>query len=165
MQCSQVQSVDGTNVHGLSATKRWGVARLCVAAAVFVSGPTFAAQKTVAKTEATAEATPSSGGASGMRLSREVEVVVVWGFRLRSQAQEQRIISIRDGYEELVQKDVCLSSICGFVVVQEDSKWRASNVLAGSEQELRDMQQNMEREGTTLVIVHPTGSRRQIPVF
>jgi hypothetical protein len=165
MQCSQAQSVDGTNVRGYSTPKRWGVAWLWVAGAVFVGGPTFAAQKTVVKTEASAEATPNSGGTSQMRPSREVEVVVVWGFRLRSQVQEQRIVSIRDGYSELITKDVCLESICGFVVVQEDSKWRASNVLAGSEQELRDMQQNMEREGTTLVIVHPTGSRRQVPVF
>jgi hypothetical protein len=165
MQCSQYLSVDGKNVRGFGASNRWSAARLFVAGILLISGPSFAAQKTVAKTEATSEAAPGSTSTSQTSPPREVEVVVVWGFRLRSQFQEQRITSIRDGYGELVQKDVCLNSICGFVVVQEDSKWRASNVLAGSEQELRDMQQNMEREGTTLVIVHPTGSRRQVPVF
>jgi hypothetical protein len=165
MQCTQDQSVDGTNGRGPSASKRWGVAWLCAVGIVFVGGPTFAAQKAVVKIEASAEAMPGSGGTLQTHPSREVEIVVVWGFRLRSQVQEQRIISIRDGYSELITKDVCLDSICGFVVVEEGSKWRASNVLAGSEQELRDMQQNMERDGTTLVIVHPTGNRRQIPVF
>jgi hypothetical protein len=165
MPCSQNQSVDGTSVRGFSANKRWSTARLCVAGILLISGPSFAAQKTVAKTEATAEAAPGSSSTSQVFPQREVEIVVVWGFRLRSQVQDQRIVSIGDGYSELVKKDDCLNSICGFVVVQEGSKWRASNVLAGSEQELRDMQQNMEREGTTLVIVHPTGSRRQVPVF
>lgn len=129
-------------------------------------GNAHAAQKSAIKTEVSSE-TPSSGAMpiSQILPPHEVDVVVVWGFRLRPTEHDLRLQSLRSGYSELVEKAACLNELCGYVVVQSDGKWRATNVISGTERELRDMERNMEREGTTLVIVHPTGQKRSIPNF
>jgi hypothetical protein len=101
---------------------------------------------------------------AAMPLSK-IEVVVVWGFRLRSQMSDSRMGAVRQGYGELVEKNVCMNSVCGYVVVKEGDKWRATNVIAATEEDLMEKQANMERESTTLVIVHPTGLKRKMPDF
>jgi hypothetical protein len=100
-----------------------------------------------------------------VRPQRDVEIVVVWGFRLRSVIEERRVSAIQSGYGELINKASCVTAICGFVVAPDGAKWRASNVLTGTEEELQELQRNMELDGTTLVIVHPTGARRSVPKF
>jgi hypothetical protein len=135
-----------------------------IAAVGVFAGPALSATAVGAKAEAATEAV--SMGVSGLpQPPRQVEVVVVWGFRLRSVIEKLRIESVKSGYRELIGKSECLTSVCGFVVAPDGNQWRASNVLSGTEDELRDRQRNMEREGTTLVIVHPTGVRRTVPNF
>ncbi len=102
---------------------------------------------------------------SGPRPQREVDVIVVWGFRLRSAVQPTQSAALRSGYLELVDKVACIDAVCGFVVAPDGNRWRASNVLSGTEAELQERQRNMERDGATLVIVHPNGARRSIPTF
>jgi hypothetical protein len=142
------------------------VASLALASAsTMLSAPAYGAQTNAAKTETRSETdrtaeSPRSGG-----IQRPVEVVVVWGFRLRSTIQDLRRDSLREGYGDLINKAVCLSSVCGFVVVPDGNRWRTSNVLSGTEAQLQELQRNMERDNTTLVIVHPTGQRRAVPDF
>jgi hypothetical protein len=126
----------------------------------------YAAQKVGAKVEAETVALPTDGSSLARDMpSRDVELVVVWGFRLRLTDHDLRAASLSSGYGELINKAACLERICGYVVLKDGDKWRTTNVIAASEHELLDMQANMEREGTTLVIVHPTGQRRSIPNF
>ena len=129
-------------------------------------GTAFAANKTLAVPD-TGSASQVSGNQplTAPLPPRQIEVVVVWGFRLRSTEHDLRMQSVTSGYQELVEKPVCLTSLCGFVVVLDGTKWRATNVMAGSENELKEMKENMERAGTTLVIVHPSGVKRQVPEF
>jgi hypothetical protein len=96
---------------------------------------------------------------------RSVEVVVVWGFRLRSTIHDARNPAFTAGYTELVGRQDCITKTCGFVLVREGNVWRASNTLAASENELLEKQRDMEREDTVLVIVHPNGTRRLVPRF
>jgi hypothetical protein len=144
--------------------KRSGFASLALLALVPIGA--HAAQKATTKTEATSEAPVLEALPVSQSLPpRQVEVVVVWGFRLRTTQHDLRLQSVRSGYAELVEKAACINAICGYVVVQDGSKWRATNVISGTERELQDMERNMERDGTTLVLVHPTGQKRTIPNF
>jgi hypothetical protein len=141
-------------------------AGLCLAISTVWGSEAFAAQKNNVKIEGAAEAPlPEAPSLARDLPPRQVEIIIVWGFRLRTTEHDLRMASIRDGYGELVDKSACVTAVCGFVVVQDGAKWRNTNVIAASETELRDMQHNMEREGTTLVIVHPTGTKRTIPNF
>lgn len=147
-----------------------GYARVGLAVMALVPMGANAAQKATTKTEANSEASrlvapPVAPPVSQPMPPRQVEVVVVWGFRLRTTQHELRLQSIRSGYAELIEKAACINAICGYVVVQDGSKWRVTNVISGTERELQDMERNMEREGATLVIVHPTGQKRTIPNF
>jgi hypothetical protein len=117
------------------------------------------------KTEASAGVSPNRGGVAQPDQSRAVEVVVVWGFRLRGTMHDTRIASMRAGYGELIARDDCITTTCGFVMVKDGNVWRSSNILAATEAELIEKQHNMERDGTTLIIVHPNGSRRSVPSF
>jgi hypothetical protein len=150
--------VSKTRRHGKSCV----IGSFAVASVLFVGSAALAAEKAA---EMPRGQVLVNGSGTNVIPQRPVEIVVVWGFRLRSKVYERRVISLNEGYSELITKDVCLTKVCGFVVTQEGQQWRASNVMSGTESELRDMQQNMEREGTTLVIVHPTGSRREVPSF
>jgi hypothetical protein len=138
----------------------------CVTWLTFVGGPAAAAQKTASKAGVAAESPMSEAPPLARDLPpRQVEVVVVWGFRFRPTEHDLRMSSVRSGYGELSEKAVCVTAICGFVVMQEGGKWKATNVVAASETQLRDMQSDLERTGTTLVIVHPNGTKRNIPNF
>jgi hypothetical protein len=142
------------------------IAFSCLTIGLIFGGSAFAAQKAIVKTGANAESNlPNSSPLARDMPTRQVEVVVVWGFRLRPTEHDLRTASIRSGYGELVEKSVCTSAICGFVVVHDGTKWRTTNVISGSESDLQDMHRNMERDGATLVIVHPTGTKRKIPEF
>ncbi len=128
--------------------------------------PVLGASKTAIASEAIAISQPASTLPLVQPLPPpQVEVVIVWGFRLRSTEHDLRVQSITSGYRELVDKAACINAICGFVVVKVGAKWQATNVMVGSETELREIKENMEREGTTLVIVHPTGTKRSVPQF
>ena len=93
----------------------------------------------------------------------QIERVIVWGFRLRPSLLDLRRDATYQGYRELVAKDACITEICGFVVVLDGDKWRSSNVIVASEDELQRLHRNMEREGSSLVLVHPAGTRREVP--
>ncbi len=95
----------------------------------------------------------------------QIEIVVVWGFRLRTTEHDLRMASLRSGYRELIDKPDCTTATCGFVVVHDGTKWRTTNVIAASEDKLRDLQHNMERDGSTLVIVRSSGIKRTVPNF
>jgi hypothetical protein len=154
-------------VRHASRAKFLGVAAsACLIFASLSGGHALAAQKNMTKTGAAAESPlPEDPPLARDLPPRQVELVIVWGFRLRPTEHDLRMASVRSGYGELIDKAACTNSICGFVVVQDGAKWRNTNVIAGSEGELRDLQRNMEREGTTLVIVHPTGQKRAVPNF
>jgi hypothetical protein len=142
------------------------LAAFCLLSVCSVAGTAHAAQKTNTKLEAPAD-NSSAGAAPNLQAQpeREEHVVIVWGFRIRTTAHDLRMQSVRSGYSELVEKTVCITRVCGFVVVPDGNKWRASNVIAASEPELQEMKRNMERDGTVLVIVHPNGSKRTVPEF
>jgi hypothetical protein len=139
---------------------------VCLLGLVTNAGSAFAAQKTSARLEAPAD-NSNAGAAPSLQAQpeREEHVVIVWGFRIRSLEYERRIESVRSGYSELVDKAACITKVCGFVVVPDGNRWRATNVVAASEPELHEMKRNMERDGTVLVIVHPNGSKRTVPDF
>lgn len=138
----------------------------CVALMLAVSNGAWAAQKAAIKTGASAEAAvPEPSPLARDMPAREVELVVVWGFRLRQTEHDLRMASVRSGYAELVEKAACQTSVCGFVVVQDGRMWRSTNVIAATESELSERQRDMERAGSTLVIVYPTGVKRVIPTF
>ncbi|WP_284359542.1 hypothetical protein [Candidatus Phycosocius spiralis] len=98
-------------------------------------------------------------------LSKSVDVIIVWGFRVRSKLYEERNPPLREGYETLVKKPECVSSVCGYVVFYDGQKWRSTNVLAGDEERLRQLQKQLDYEHQTLVIVHPNGQNRTVPEF
>jgi hypothetical protein len=148
----------------------WCLGASLVASAVFAVRPLQAAQASNAsavgaKLENTAQTETPRRAIAPQPTPRAVEVVVVWGFRIRPTIHDSRIASLRSGYGELVRRDDCIVSICGFVMVREGTTWRATNVLAATEAELLEKYRDMEREETALVIVHPTGTRRQVPAF
>jgi hypothetical protein len=117
------------------------------------------------KTEAAPERTSGGGALVAPMPERVVETVVVWGFRFRSTLHSSRNMALNAGYSELGRRPNCNTSICGFLVVRDGSKWRASNALAATEDELLQRQRDLERGDTVLVIVHPTGSSRALPKF
>jgi hypothetical protein len=146
------------------------IARLAACAGLagaFLTGaPAWSAQKASVPNEASREIVAPNTPPNGVNGTPHlVELVVVYGFRLRSTQHDMRVQSIREGYAELIGKPECLQSICGFVVLPDGAKWRSTNVLAGTESSLTQLKRDMEREGTTLVIVHPTGTKRTIPNF
>jgi hypothetical protein len=117
------------------------------------------------KSEASTDSLQRPLSVSQPIVERPVEVVIVWGFRFRGTEHDRRAASLRAGYAELIKRDECVVNVCGFVIVQDGDVWRASNVLAASESDLMTRHKNLERENSALVIVHPTGSRRQVPEF
>ncbi|GBF58877.1 hypothetical protein PbB2_02566 [Candidatus Phycosocius bacilliformis] len=129
------------------------------------------ANKATANSTATttsANTTTTSNGAVGEANivdNRMVDVVVVWGFRVRTNKFDERRPSLTAGYGDLVKKPECQTSVCGFVVFHDGEKWRYTNVLAGSEDQLRALQGDLEYDRQTLVIVHPNGERRSVPQF
>lgn len=141
------------------------IALACLTGTLFLASPVAAHDATVGGE--VAKVAPHAGADAVSQASpvRELELVIVIGFRIRGTKYDSRIPSVVSGYTELVEKAECITSACGFVVVQDGTKWRATNVVSGSESELRDKAINMGREGTTLVIVHPSGIKRTVPQF
>lgn len=115
--------------------------------------------------EAAANVVTKSTSAKEEDLSSPVDVIIVWGFRVKSQLYEERSPPLREGYEALVKKPECETSVCGYVVFYDGKKWRSTNVLAGDEDRLKELQSELEYDRQTLVIVHPTGQRRTVPKF
>jgi hypothetical protein len=142
------------------------VAGLC---AVLIAMPCAAATATVqTKAKASEMATSATAGtrsAGEEDLNPPVDVIIVWGFRVRSELYEERSPPLREGYENLVKKPECLTSVCGYVVFHDGQKWRSTNVLAGDEGRLKALQSELEYDRQTLVIVHPTGQKRTVPKF
>lgn len=138
-----------------------------IAAGCLLASPALAATaskgtNTAGNAAEAGEATPlSAGGAS----ERKVEVVVVRGFRVRAQGFDERRPPLIAGYGELIKKPECQTNVCGYVVFHDGTRWRYTSILAGEEEELRDMQANLEYDRQTLVIVHPNGENRRIPEF
>jgi hypothetical protein len=139
---------------------------------VVATGPVMAATATTkvnAATTATGTTTSNSTASAettGPDMEgRKVDVVVVWGFRVRSQKYDERTPPLTAGYGDLVNKPECQTSVCGFVVFHDGEKWRYTNVLAGTESELRTLQGNLEYGRQTLVIVYPNGEKRTPPKF
>lgn len=149
------------NVAGL----HHAIALACCTVTSCLASPVFAQNVTVGGE--VAEVTVHGAPVSFPQASpiRELELVIVIGFRLRSTEHDLRMQSVISGYGELVEKADCVTMTCGFMVVQDGNKWRATNVVSGTESELRDKASNMEREGTTLVIVHAAGVKRTVPQF
>jgi hypothetical protein len=151
------------NDHSRCAPVAWRVNAVVGASIALLGSSAWAVGANGTKTEA-AEQTNQRGSAIVQPMpDRAVEVVVVWGFRFRSTIHPSRNPALTAGYTELIGRNDCTTAVCGFVLVQEGGVWRASNTLAASEQELLTKQREMERSGTVLVIVHPTGTRRQVP--
>jgi hypothetical protein len=146
------------------ARARKGLAFACFAMASCLASSVAAQKVTVGAEVAEVVAASAEPSLPQTASIRELDLVIVIGFRLRSTAYDLRMQSVISGYSELVEKADCVTLICGFVV-QEGTKWRATNVVSGEESELRDKASNMEREGTTLVIVHPSGVKRVVPQF
>jgi hypothetical protein len=140
-------------------------AAACLLLVSTFGGQVLAAQKAATKTTTELPTYDVPPLARNMPTERVAEVVIVWGFRWRPTEHDLRVASIRSGYGELIDKPACLTQVCGFVVAKEGDKWQATNVIAATEAQLADMQRAMERQGTTLVIVHPTGEKRRIPEF
>jgi hypothetical protein len=136
--------------------------------AIWVS-PSLAATAKVGTKANAAEAAANVGTKSASvleeDLSQPVDVIIVWGFRVRSELYEERSPPLREGYENLVKKPECQTSVCGYVVFYDGQKWRSTNVLAGDEDRLKELQSELEYDRQTLVIVHPTGQRRTVPKF
>jgi hypothetical protein len=140
-----------------------GGAVLGACIALLASSLAWAVGANGTKTEAPELASQGGGPIAQPMPERAVEVVIVWGFRFRSTIHPSRNPAFTAGYSELVGRNDCITSVCGFLLIQEGGVWRASNTLAASEQELLTRQREMERENTMLVIVHPNGTRRQVP--
>jgi hypothetical protein len=136
---------------------------------IMSASPSFAATAKVGTNanagEAAANVMAKSPSAQEENLSQPVDVIVVWGFRVKSQLYEERSPPLREGYESLVKKPECLTSVCGYVVFYDGKKWRSTNVLAGDEDRLKELQSELEYDRQTLVIVHPIGQKRIVPKF
>lgn len=142
----------------LLATFAFGAATTGFAAAVKAS---TAATKTGEAAEGAATGSSSATSAS----DRPVDVVVVWGFRVRAKMFDDRQPPLMEGYGELIKKPECLTNVCGYVVFHDGTKWRYTNILAGDEDKLRELQGSLDYNRQTLVIVHPNGEKRTIPNF
>jgi hypothetical protein len=140
------------------AASAFGVATTSHAAA---NKATNAATKTGEAAEA-----PTSGASSTTSASdRAVDVVVVWGFRVRAKMFDERRPPLVEGYGELIKKAECQTNVCGYVVFYDGIKWRYTNILAGDEDKLRELQASLEYDRQTIVIVHPNGEKRTVPNF
>lgn len=127
-----------------------------------------AAVKAITATTKTGEAVEAAATGSSSTKSasdRPVDVVIVWGFRVRAKMFDERQPPLMEGYGELIKKPECLTNVCGYVVFYDGTKWRYTNILAGEEDHLRKLQANLEFDRQTLVIVHPNGEKRAIPNF
>jgi len=140
------------------AASAFGVATTSHAAA---NKATSAATKAGEAAEA-----PTSGASSTTSASdRAVDVVVVWGFRVRAKMFDERRPPLVEGYGELIKKAECQTNVCGYVVFYDGIKWRYTNILAGDEDKLRELQASLEYDRQTIVIVHPNGEKRTVPNF
>ena len=109
---------------------------------------------------------PTSGASSTASASdRAVDVVVVWGFRVRAKMFDERRPPLVEGYGELIKKAECQTNVCGYVVFYDGIKWCYTNILAGDEDKLRELQASLEYDRQTIVIVHPNGEKRTVPNF
>lgn len=136
------------------------------AATSSVAATASKATTTVTKAGETAAEVPPTGASSTSSASdRPVDVVVVWGFRVRAQGFDERRPPLIAGYGELIKKPECQTNVCGYVVFYDGAKWRYTNILAGEEDNLRELQASLEYDRQTLVIVHPNGEKRTIPNF
>lgn len=115
--------------------------------------------------ESAAEAPSTGASANNSGADRPVDVVIVWGFRVRSKLFDERNPPLIEGYGELIKKPECETNVCGYVVFHDGTKWRYTNILAGDEDKLRELQGNLEYDRQTLVIVHPNGEKRTVPNF
>jgi hypothetical protein len=142
----------------LLAASAFGVATISHAAA---NKATSAATKAGEAAES-----PTSGASSTTSASdRAVDVVVVWGFRVRAKMFDERRPPLVEGYGELIKKAECQTNVCGYVVFHDGTKWRYTNILAGDEDKLRELQASLEYDRQTIVIVHPNGEKRTVPNF
>jgi hypothetical protein len=109
---------------------------------------------------------PAIGASSTVSASdRPADVVIVWGFRVRAKKFDERNPPLIEGYGELIKKAECQTNVCGYVVFHDGTKWRYTNILAGDEDKLRELQANLEYDRQTIVIVHPNGEKRTVPNF
>ena len=109
---------------------------------------------------------PAIGASSTVSASdRPADVVIVWGFRVRAKKFDERNPPLIEGYGELIKKAECQTNVCGYVVFHDGTKWRYTNILAGTEDKLRDLQANLDYDRQTIVIVHPNGEKRTVPNF
>jgi hypothetical protein len=109
---------------------------------------------------------PAIGASSTVSASdRPADVVIVWGFRVRAKKFDERNPPLTEGYGELIKKAECQTNVCGYVVFHDGTKWRYTNILAGTEDKLRELQANLEYDRQTIVIVHPNGEKRTVPNF
>lgn len=140
------------------AASTFGVATTCMAA-------TGKATSATTKVGEAAES-PAIGASSTVSASdRPVDVVIVWGFRVRAKKFDERNPPLIEGYGELIKKAECQTNVCGYVVFHDGTKWRYTNILAGDEDKLRELQANLEYDRQTIVIVHPNGEKRTVPNF
>lgn len=142
------------------AAAMFGTATISIAATA--SSATTAATKAG---EAAAEMPATGASANNSVADRPVDVVIVWGFRVRAKVFDERRPPLVEGYGELIKKPECATKVCGYVVFHDGTKWRYTNILAGEEEQLRELQANLEYERQTLVIVHPNGEKRTVPNF
>lgn len=127
-----------------------------------------AANKATSSTTKVGEAAESSaiGASSTVSASdRPADVVIVWGFRVRAKKFDERNPPLIEAYGELIKKAECQTNVCGYVVFHDGTKWRYTNILAGTEDKLRELQANLEYDRQTIVIVHPNGEKRTVPNF
>lgn len=126
-----------------------------------------ASKATTASTKAgEASEAPNAGSSSTTSVSgRPVDVVIVWGFRVRAKMFDERNPPLVEGYGELIKKPECVTNVCGYVVFHDGTKWRYTNILAGDEDKLRELQGTLDYDRQTLVIVHPNGEKRTMPNF
>lgn len=152
--------------------KKTSVISASVLAAAFLGAATTSVAATVNKAASTAtkageaaEAPSTGASATSAASDRPVDVVIVWGFRVRAQMFDERNPPLIEGYGELIKKPECVTNVCGYVVFHDGTKWRYTNILAGDEARLRELQGNLEYDRQTLVIVHPNGEKRTVPNF
>jgi hypothetical protein len=141
------------------------LAGLALGAATTGHAAASKAASVATKTGEAAEAPATGASSSSLALDRRVDVVIVSGFRIRAKAFDERKPPLVEGYGELIKKAECETKVCGYVVFYDGTKWRYTNILAGEEDHLRELQANLEFDRQTLVIVHPNGEKRTIPNF
>jgi len=142
------------------------LAAIAYGAATSVSAATASKAASSATKSGEAAEVPAFGvSSSGPTSDRPVDVVIVWGFRVRAKLFDERRDPLMEGYGELIKKPECLTNVCGYVVFHDGTKWRYTNILSGEEDRLRELQGSLEYDRQTLVIVHPNGEKRTVPNF